>query len=61
MAKDRNNNNIKTGDKVIWYDPQPEYRDINRVWQIDGICEDMALISDGYSESEVLLSELEKI
>ena len=32
---DRNNVEIKIGDKVIWYDPANDARDLSRVWTID--------------------------
>ena len=57
---DKNGAAIKVGDKVVWYDPQIEYRDTNRVWRIDKLSDEMAFISDAHSESEVLLSEIAK-
>ena len=62
MAKilDKNGTPLRVGDKVVWYDPQIECRDTSRVWRIESLSDDMALISDGYSESEVLLSEIIK-
>ena len=34
---DRNNVEIKVGDKVIWYDTAIDARDLSRVWIIDKI------------------------
>ena len=57
---DRNNVEIKVGDKVIWYDPEIDARDLNRVWTIDKITDEIVYISDDFSESEVFANELLK-
>lgn len=57
---DRNNVEIKVGDKVIWYDPTIDARDLNRVWTIDKITDEIVYISDDFSESEVFANELLK-
>ena len=57
---DRNNVEIKVGDKVIWYDPAIDARDLNRVWIIDKITDEIVYISDDFSESEVFANELSK-
>ena len=40
-AFDRNNEEIKVGDKVIWYDPAVDARDLSRVWVIDRITDEV--------------------
>lgn len=57
---DRNNVEIKVGDKVIWYDPAIDARDLSRVWIIDKITDENVYISDDFSESEVFANELLK-
>ena len=57
---DRNNVEIKDGDKVIWYDPAIDARDLSRVWMIDKITYEIVYISDDFSESEVFANELSK-
>lgn len=57
---DRNNVEIKVGDKVIWYDPAIDARDLSRVWMIDKITYEIVYISDDFSESEVFANELLK-
>lgn len=57
---DRNNVEIKVGDKVIWYDPAIDVRDLSRVWTIDKITDENVYISDDFSESEVFANELLK-
>lgn len=59
-AFDKNNIEIKVGDKVIWYDPAVDARDLNRVWVIDRITEEIVFISDNFSEAEVFANELLK-
>lgn len=59
-AFDKNNVEIKVGDKVIWYDPAVDARDLNRVWVIDRITEEIVFISDNFSEAEVFANELLK-
>ena len=57
--------NIKIGDRVKWYDPEEESRDLNIVWtvnEIKGSLNDedtIILITNEYgSEAEVFQSEL---
>lgn len=57
---DGNNVEIKVGDKVIWYDPAIDARDLSRVWIIDRITDEIVYISDDFSESEVFANELLK-
>lgn len=57
---DRNNVEIKVGDKVIWYDPAIDARDLSRVWMIDKITHEIVYISDDFSELEVFANELSK-
>lgn len=55
---DRNNVEIKVGDKVIWYDPAIDARDLSRVWTIDKITDEIVYISDDFSESEVFALQM---
>ena len=57
---DKNNVEIKVGDNVIWYDPEIEARDLERVWVVDRITDEIVYISDDFSESEVFANELSK-
>ena len=57
---DRNNVETKVGDKVIWYDPAIDARDLSRVWIIDKITDEVVYITDDFSESEVFANELLK-
>lgn len=57
---DRNNVEIKVGDKVIWYDPAIDAMDLSRVWTIDKITDEIVYISNDFSESEVFANELLK-
>ena len=57
---DRNNVEIKVGDKVIWYDPAIDAMDLSRVWTIDKITDEIVYISDDFSETEVFANELLK-
>lgn len=61
MVVDRNGKQISVGANVKWYDPQEEFRDLTRVWQVDDVSEEIVNISDEYSEAEVLPSELEVV
>jgi hypothetical protein len=61
MVTDRKGKQISVGVHVIWYDPQEEFRDLTRVWQVDNVSEEIVNISDEYSEAEVLPSELEVV
>lgn len=58
---DRNGRQIIVGSKVIWYDPQEEYRDLTRVYDVDDLEGDTVYISDEYSEAEVFPQELEVV
>ena len=58
--KDRNGKKIAIGDKVLWYDPEEEARDLTRVWEVAEIYGEIVLIVDG-GEAEVFPEELEKI
>ena len=57
---DRNNVEIKVGDKVIWYDPAIDAMDLSRAWIFDKITDEIVYISDDFSESEVFANELLK-
>ena len=65
MVRDRNNEELKVGDCVRWYDPDEETRDLTRLWGVDKINGDgddsIILISDDFSEAEVWGCELEKL
>lgn len=61
MVTDRNGKQISVGANVKWYDPQEEFRDLTRAWQVDDVSEEIVNISDEYSEAEVLPSELEVV
>jgi hypothetical protein len=57
--------NIKIGDRVKWYDPEEESRDLNIVWTVNEIRgslndeDTIILITNKYgSEAEVFQSEL---
>jgi hypothetical protein len=57
--------NIKIGDRVKWYDPEEESRDLNIVWTVNEIRgslndeDTIILITNEYgSEAEVFQSEL---
>ena len=59
-AKDKNGKIIHTGDNVRWCDPEESARDLKRVWTVDEIhSEECVLISDEYSQAEVIPEELE--
>lgn len=65
MVSDRNEEKLNVGDCVLWHDPDPETRDLTRIWTIDrinGTDEDsVILISDELGcEGEVFGWELEK-
>lgn len=64
MAKKK----LKVGDKVKWYDPEIEARNLNVIWTISEIYGDLndedtiILITSEYgSEAEVYKSELKKV
>ena len=61
-VKGRFSHIISIGDKVHWYDPQIEYRDLERIYEVTEIQSDeMVWISDDCSEVEVNAYELEVI
>ena len=62
------NKSLKIGDKVKWYDPEIEFRDLNVIWTISKIYGDLndedtiILITSEYgSEAEVYKSERKKV
>ena len=62
------NKSLKVGDKVKWYDPEIEFRDLNVIWtssKIYGNLNDentIILITNEYgSEAEVYKNEIKKI
>ena len=64
MAKKK----LKVGDKVKWYDPEIEARNLNVIWTISEIYGDLndedtiILITNEYgSEAEVYKNELKKV
>jgi hypothetical protein len=56
---DRNGKEIEIGSHVIWFDPEIDSRDLDRVWTVDDYTEEVVQISDEYSEAEVYPSEIE--
>ena len=58
---------LKVGDKVKWYDPDIEARDLNVIWTISKIYgnlndDTIILITNEYgSEAEVYKNELKKV
>ena len=59
-GKDRKGRAWKKGQKVIWFDPEVEARDLTEVYVVDKIHnEEVVMISNDYSEAEVSPSELE--
>jgi hypothetical protein len=59
---------LKVGDKVKWYDPEIEARDLNVIWTISEIYGDLndddtiILITNEYgSEAEVYKNEIKKV
>jgi hypothetical protein len=59
---------LKVGDKVKWYDPEIESRDLNVIWTISEIYGDLndddtiILITNEYgSEAEVYKNEIKKV
>lgn len=61
MIKDRKGTEIKLGSKVLWYDPDEDYRDLSRVWTVYEITEDIVYLSDEFGETEVYPTEIEVI
>lgn len=61
LKLDINGKELHIGDEVLWYDPNEEYCDLTRVYEIFDIQGDIISISDEYGESEVYASELEKV
>jgi len=61
-VKDNNGKILKKGQKVKWHDPEEKSRDLSRVYVVDKVHnEDVVLISDKFSEAEVMPHELEII
>lgn len=59
-VKDRKGKSLKVGQKVIWFDPEVEARDLSEVYVVDKIHnEEVVMISNDYSEAEVNPCELE--
>ena len=59
-VKDRKGKSLKVGQKVIWFDPEVEARDLSEVYVVDKIYnEEIVLISNKFSEAEVNPCELE--
>jgi hypothetical protein len=59
-ARDKNGKIINAGDNVRWCDPEENARDLKRVWTVNEIhSEECVLISDEYSQAEVMPEELE--
>ena len=56
---DKFGNKLSVGDKVIWVDPDPVGRDLNRVYEVNDIhSEETIWINDEFSEAEVPPQEL---
>lgn len=56
---DKFGNKLSVGDKVIWVDPDPVGRDLNRVYEVNDIhSEETIWINDDFSEAEVPPQEL---
>lgn len=56
---DKLDNKLSVGDRVIWVDPDPEGRDLNRIYEINDIfSEEIVWINDEFSEAEVPPQEL---
>ena len=60
-VKDRKGRVLKEGDSVKWYDPEEEYRDLNRIYKVYEISDSCILIADDNSEVEVFPEELQII
>ena len=63
--KDKNGEKISIGDKVRWYDPEEDHRQLDRIYTITKVngCQndDVILLTDDVSEVEVFASEIEKV
>ena len=59
--KDCNNKEIHLNDTVIWFDPDLQFKDITRFYNIIRINEGIITISDKYTELEVFPHEIEII
>lgn len=59
--RDCNNREIHLNDTVIWFDPDLQFRDVTRFYNVDKIDEDLITISDKYTELEVFPHEIEVI
>lgn len=56
---DKFGNKLSVGDKVIWVDPDPVGRDLNRVYEVNDVhSEEIVWINDEFSEAEVPPQEL---
>lgn len=59
VREDIDGNEINVGDSVVWYDPDEEARDLERVYQVFEIeSDELIRIADEYSEAEVPACEL---
>lgn len=61
IMKDCNGKEIHINDTVIWFDPDLQFRDVTRFYNVDKINGDIVTISDRYSEIEVFSNEIEII
>lgn len=55
---DMDGNPVHINDKVIWYDPDVEARDLERIYTVYDVHGEIVRISDDYSEAEVFSEEL---
>lgn len=59
-VKDRKGKVLKSGQNVIWHDPEKKARNLKNIYVVDEIIsEEMVYISNKYSFAEVLPEELE--
>lgn len=61
MAFDIDGKRLGIGDSVVWFDPDEDARDLERIWVVDDIKGSIVLISDDYSEAEVYPHELKRV
>jgi hypothetical protein len=62
VHEDIDGKEINVGDSVVWYDPDEEARDLERVYQVFDIeSDELIRIADEYSEVEVPACELRVI
>ena len=61
--KDFNGKTIELGQHIRWHDPQDEYKDLARVWEVYDLNEEneIVCIKDDYGEAEVFPREIEII